>query len=285
MLEEQAPDDLVRAAREVAAGVDDEDRDEAAVQQPRRGVRGVGPSSPIGVDIGRRRGRGSTARPAGTRSRPCDGAGCVRWPVSLDAQARSAIGGDHGRHGTEHEHERDARRTARAPNAPIAGPSSSPPIWPRRTGRRPRRAAPAASRRSGSRAPPGRRSPSPRPATARRTTNASGPVRNSGRTLKTPVASRPRTISGTRAVRSASQPKIGSPTSRAAGQAAMTTPSSREVDALLGEVERQDRQQRPEPEPHDELGEQQRHDVAPPLEPGGDAAERRASRSVNGGEA
>ena len=48
-------------------------------------------------------------------------------------------------------------------------------------------------------------------------------------------------MSGTRAVRSASQPKIGSPTSRAAGQAAMTSPSSRQVDALLGEVERQDR--------------------------------------------
>ena len=40
----------------------------------------------------------------------------------------------------------------------------------------------------------------------------------------------------------------------------------REIDALLGEVERQDRQQRPEPEPHDELGEQQRDDVAPALE-------------------
>ena len=33
------------------------------------------------------------------------------------------------------------------------------------------------------------------------------------------------TISGTRAVRSASQPKIGSETSRAAGQAATTSPS------------------------------------------------------------
>ena len=41
-----------------------------------------------------------------------------------------------------------------------------------------------------------------------------------------PVASSPATISGTRAVRSASQPKIGSPMSRAAGHAAMTMPRS-----------------------------------------------------------
>ena len=40
-----------------------------------------------------------------------------------------------------------------------------------------------------------------------------------------PVASRPMTINGTRAVRSASHPKNGSLTRRAAGQAAMTMPS------------------------------------------------------------
>ena len=70
------------------------------------------------------------------------------------------------------------------------------------------------------------------------------------------------TISGTRAVRSASQPKIGSLTSRAAGQAATTSPSVREVDALLGEVERQHRQQPAEAEPHHELGDEQRQDRA-----------------------
>ena len=50
-------------------------------------------------------------------------------------------------------------------------------------------------------------------------------MRNSGSAPKMPVASNPMTISGTRAVRSASQPKIGSLTRRAAGQAAMTSPS------------------------------------------------------------
>ena len=55
--------------------------------------------------------------------------------------------------------------------------------------------------------------------------NASGPVQTSGSAPNTPVATRPMTISGTRAVRSASQPKIGSLTRRAAGHAAMTRPS------------------------------------------------------------
>ena len=39
--------------------------------------------------------------------------------------------------------------------------------------------------------------------------------------------------------------------------------------ALLLEVERQDREQRAEPEPHDELGDQQRDDRAPAIEPRG----------------
>ena len=42
----------------------------------------------------------------------------------------------------------------------------------------------------------------------------------------------------------------------------------RQVDALIGEVQRQDGQQRSEAEPHDELGEQQRQDPAPAVEPG-----------------
>ena len=55
--------------------------------------------------------------------------------------------------------------------------------------------------------------------------NAAGPTKNSGRTANTEASSRPVTIIGRRATRSASQPKTGSPMSRAAGQAATTTPS------------------------------------------------------------
>ena len=105
-----------------------------------------------------------------------------------------------------------------APNAPIDGPSSSPPICaapyspnasPRRSGRR-RIGQEAAGRRVVDRRP--------EPGAARSTMNATGPVQTSGSAPNTPVATRPMTISGTRAVRSASQPKIGSLTSRAAAR-------------------------------------------------------------------
>ena len=79
------------------------------------------------------------------------------------------------------------------------------------------------------------------------------------------------TISGLRAVRSAIQPKTGSATRRAAGQAATISPSVAEVDPARGQVERQDRQERPEPEPDDELGQEQRQDRAPAGEPGSGA--------------
>ena len=48
---------------------------------------------------------------------------------------------------------------------------------------------------------------------------------NSGSTANTEASTRPVTIIVRRGARSASQPKTGSPMSRAAGQAATTTPS------------------------------------------------------------
>ncbi len=45
-------------------------------------------------------------------------------------------------------------------------------------------------------------------------------------------------------------------------------PERGEIDALLGEIERQDRQEAAEAEPHDELGEQERRDAAPARTPG-----------------
>ena len=97
-------------------------------------------------------------------------------------------------------------------------------------------------------------------------------MRTSGSAPKMPVASSPTTISGTRAVRSASQPKIGSldETRRRPGRD--DEAEGREVDALLGEVERQDGQQAAEAEPDDELGEEQGRDAAPLVEPEREAA-------------
>ena len=54
--------------------------------------------------------------------------------------------------------------------------------------------------------------------------NATGPTMNRGRTANTEASTRPVTIIGRRATRSATQPKNGSPTRRAAGHAATTTP-------------------------------------------------------------
>ena len=56
--------------------------------------------------------------------------------------------------------------------------------------------------------------------------NAAGPVQIAIAPTETAATRSPATMSGTRAVRSATCPKIGSATSRAAGQAAITIPSS-----------------------------------------------------------
>ena len=71
-------------------------------------------------------------------------------------------------------------------------------------------------------------------------------------------------------MRSAIQPKTGSPIRRAAGQAAITTPRNARSTPCFGEVQGQDREQGTEPEPDDELGDEERNDVAPALEPAGD---------------
>jgi hypothetical protein len=51
-------------------------------------------------------------------------------------------------------------------------------------------------------------------------------------------------------------------------------PEGRKVNALIGEVEREHRQQATEAEPDDELGEQQRSDAAPSRAPGGERRSR-----------
>ena len=86
-LEEQAPDDLVGAAGEIAAGVDDEGRDQAAVP--------AGASVPARSGAGRRDRRRSSAAArrvvdgasGGNSVESGDGAGWVRSPLSRRAQA------------------------------------------------------------------------------------------------------------------------------------------------------------------------------------------------------
>ena len=179
----------------------------------------------VGVDRRRRPAASSTAPRAGTRSRRATAPGGFALVLLATAQPdRDRRPATRRRHRTRRR--RRCRRTARRRARRSPARAAARPSAPRRTARTPRRDARAASHRSGSRGRPGRRARSPSPAPARRRTNASGPVKTSGRKQNTPVATSPMTISGTRAVRSASQPKIGSPTSRAAGHAAMTRPSS-----------------------------------------------------------
>ena len=101
--------------------------------------------------------------------------------------------------------------------------------------------------------------------------NATGPTTNSGRTATTDASTSPMIIICLRDERSATHPKNGSPTSRAAGQAATTMPEGGQVHAVLGEVDRQDRQERAEAEPDGALGEEERQDRAPAVEPGVEA--------------
>ena len=159
-LEEEAPDDLVGAAREVAAGVDDEDRDQAAVPEPGRAQR-----PDARVRRGRRRWRRrpagwSMAPRAGTRSSRPTGPGCVRSPVS---RPRSPIGMAASKRGDRHRTRRRTRSRRRARPRARRSPAraAARPSGPRRTARTPRRDGRAASHRSGSHGPPGRRRPSP----------------------------------------------------------------------------------------------------------------------------
>ena len=154
-LEEQAPDDLVRAAREVAPGVDDDHRDEPAVPEARRRRR-AGGSRAIGIDVGRgpagerrRVGRelGRVGRRAPGASGPASRGRAARWPGRTSTAATAL------KTNTKAMPPKFA-----APMAAIAGPSSRPPIWaaPYSPNASPRLPS-AASRRSGSRARPGRR--------------------------------------------------------------------------------------------------------------------------------
>ena len=268
VLEEQAPDDLVGAAREVAAGVDHEGRDQAAVPEARRGARSVlAAGSAVGVEVRggpprrwrARRGGNSVASGRRGRVRPLSRSPCPRRAMGDGGEPR----GD----AAEDEHERDPAEPRRPRARRSPGRAAARPSGPRRTARTPRRGAPAASRRSGSRARPGRRSPSTSPAPARRMRNASGPVKTSGRRLKTPVDDEAddHQRDARRPVGEPAEDRLADEAGRRPG--GDDDPEEREVDALLREVQGQDRQQRPEAEPDDELGEQQRDDVAPALGP------------------
>ena len=102
-------------------------------------------------------------------------------------------------------------------------------------------------------------------------------MKTSGRKLKIPVAIEPDDHQGHACcpVCQVAEDRLShQPRGRPGGD---DETEQRQVHALLGEVERQDREQRAEPEPHDELGEEQRDDVAPAVEPGPDPRHRRGS--------
>ena len=143
-LQEEAPDHLVGAGREVAADVDDERRDQAAIEQAHRDAAGLG-----GVALERHRrqppGARSRASPAGT---PCRPAGARRASA---LRSRASAGRSEWPPGSPPGHRRRRRTRSRRidplPNAPIAGPSSRPPIWaaPYRPKASPRRSGGVAS--------------------------------------------------------------------------------------------------------------------------------------------
>ena len=172
LLEEEAPDDLVRPAGEVAAGVDDQGRDQAPVpESPRDRRAGRLAGASIGVDggggpPGRRWRLGRELGRVGRRGRMRPRFGLA--PAQPDRDRRQERGD-----GPEHEHERDPAEAARRRAHRSRARAAARPSAPRRTGRTPRRDGRAASHRSGSRARPGRRRPSPaRPRRARGRTRA-----------------------------------------------------------------------------------------------------------------
>ena len=104
-LQVEAPDDLVRAARVVAAGVDHDGRDEAAIPQA-RGDAQAPDTGAVDIDVGR--------GPSGDRRRVRRELGrVVRWRrVGAGRRLADPEGDRQGRedrgHGAEHEHEGDA---------------------------------------------------------------------------------------------------------------------------------------------------------------------------------
>ena len=158
-LEEEAPDDLVGPTREVAAGVDDQDGDEPAVPEPGRDRRPDAPRVRRDRRRWRRRPAGwSRALPAGTRSnRPTGPDASARRSRVRGARSgsRPATRRSRRRRRRTRSRRRTRRRAHRSPARAGARPSA-----PRHTARTPHRVGPAASHRSGSHGPPGRRRPS-----------------------------------------------------------------------------------------------------------------------------
>ncbi len=125
-LQEEAPDHVVGAGRKVAADVDHERRHQPAVEQADRctrfHARSTGrPRSP------RPPGARLTVSRAGTPWPPGAGPAWVLGPPSRRESSNRDRRHDRRRPG-EDEHERRCPPNNSAPTAPIAGPSSSPPI-------------------------------------------------------------------------------------------------------------------------------------------------------------
>ena len=205
-LEEDAPDDLVRASGEVPTGVDHDDGDQAAVPEA-PGQRRVRDAVAIGVHVARgapdegrrvRRELGRVRR--GRRVRP------DRRLADAEADGQ---GRDERRDRTEDEDEADPTEPIGAERADRGTQQQAAHLG--RAVQPERLAATARGRRVGQ-VPAGRRvvDRGAEPGAGAQQQERQGAGEHQRQAPKTPVTISPMTISRTRAVRSASQPKIGS---------------------------------------------------------------------------
>ena len=266
-LEEQAPDDLVRATGVVAAGVDDEGRDEPAVEQAHRPP-GLGPADlglgrgMVGGEVGgqpsleERRVR-REGRPVRRRRRVDVPLVALLADPERDADRRDDRGDR-----AEHEHERDATELGRPERADRRAEEQAAhlgrPVQPERL------AAPVRWRGVGQEAAGGG-------VVDRRAQTGAGAQQHEGECPGQDQRQRPEDARHHQpddherhALRPVGQPAedgfADQPRRRPRGD---DDTERREVDALLDEVQREDRQQATEPEPDDEFGDEQRQDRRP----------------------
>ena len=275
--EEQAPDDLVRAAGVVPAEIDDERGDEPAVEQPhrlpgsRRDVRGEVRREPA-LDERRVRRQGRHVR----RPRRVD----VPLVALLTHPQRDPDRGDDRGDRAEHEDERDPaelrgperadRRAEQQPThlrGPVQPERLTTPVRRGRIGQEATRGRVVDGRtEAGTRAQQHERH---RPGEDERQRPEHAGRDQPDDHQRDPLG----------AVRQVAEDRLADEASgRPRGD---DDAERRQVDPLLDEVERQDGQQATEPQPDDEFGHEERRDATPSFEPGRPStAEAEAERGV-----
>ena len=254
--QEERPDDLVRALGEGAPGIDHDRRDEQSVGQ-RRGVTGRAAADRAGPSAVRRFPRRRPVGEPGSSATPSAGIPVATW-VRRPSRTATAMTSDAATaDATAASQKTNASSpTIDAPTPPIAGPNRRPAICAAPYSPN---ASPWRSRRRGvdeeARGPPGRRRRSPaRPAARSDDERDRRPRRTSGSgssaALTSSAADHQRLARGP--VGDPAEDRLGDEAGRRPG--GDDQPEGREVDPPRREVERQDRQERAEAEPDDELG-------------------------------